>query len=53
MVKYIIGIAGGSGVGKSTLLKILDDKYANNIAKITLDNYYLPIEDQQKDENAF
>ncbi len=49
----IIGICGGSGSGKTTLLKRISTKYAHlNPTIFSLDNYYLPIEKQLKDENG-
>lgn len=52
MVKYIVGITGGSGVGKTTLIKELFHQFKGSIAKLSLDNYYLPIDKQQKDEQG-
>lgn len=49
----IIGICGGSGSGKTTLLNKLKDEFDDlEPSIISLDNYYLPIEQQQKDENG-
>jgi len=49
----IIGICGGSGSGKTTLLKRISSKYTElNPTIFSLDNYYLPIEKQLKDENG-
>lgn len=49
----IIGICGGSGSGKTTLLNKLKEEFKNlTPAVISLDNYYLPIEKQQKDVNG-
>lgn len=48
----IIGICGGSGSGKTSILKGLKEYYkALKPALFSLDNYYLPEELQQKDEN--
>lgn len=48
-----IGICGGSGAGKTTLLKRLYAEYSQfNPSVLSLDNYYLPIEKQVKDENG-
>jgi uridine kinase len=52
MVKFIVGITGGSGVGKTTLINGIVDQFKGSIAQISLDNYYLPIENQQKDEKG-
>ncbi len=49
----IVGICGGSGSGKTTLLKRLSAKYSELKPSIfSMDNYYLPIEKQQVDENG-
>ena len=49
----IVGICGGSGSGKTTLLKRLADHFKDLSPSIfSMDNYYLPIEVQQKDENG-
>ena len=49
----IIGICGGSGSGKTTLLNKLKAEFEDlEPSIISLDNYYLPIEQQQKDENG-
>ena len=49
----IIGICGGSGSGKTTLLKKMAKEYAHlNPTLFSLDNYYLPIHQQEKDENG-
>ena len=49
----IIGICGGSGSGKTTLLRMLCKEFsAYNPSIFSLDNYYLPIENQQKDVNG-
>ena len=39
---YIIGIAGGSGSGKSTFSKRLCELFPESIALVSCDNYYLP-----------
>lgn len=49
----VIGICGGSGSGKTTLLKRLKDEFAHlNPSVFTMDNYYLPIEQQIIDSNG-
>lgn len=49
----IIGICGGSGSGKTTLLNRLAERYSYlNPSVFSLDNYYKPIEEQEKDENG-
>jgi uridine kinase len=49
----IIGICGGSGSGKTTLLKRLAVQFEHMRPTVfSMDNYYLPIEEQQLDENG-
>ena len=49
----IIGICGGSGSGKTTLLKRISTELKHLQPSIfSMDNYYLPIQKQQKDENG-
>jgi uridine kinase len=46
----IIGICGGSGSGKTTLLKRLCEELKQHQPSVfSMDNYYLPIEQQQRD----
>jgi uridine kinase len=53
MKSFVIGICGGSGSGKTTLLKKISSYYGNsNVSVFTMDNYYYPIEQQQKDLNG-
>lgn len=49
----IVGICGGSGSGKTTLLNRLCRQFEHfNPSVFSMDNYYLPIEKQAKDENG-
>ncbi len=49
----IVGICGGSGSGKTTLLNQLSTYFsAIRPTVFSMDNYYLPIEKQVKDENG-
>jgi uridine kinase len=49
----IIGICGGSGSGKTTLLKKLAADLGHKKPTLfSLDNYYKPIHQQEKDENG-
>ncbi len=49
----IIGICGGSGSGKTTLLKRLATRFGDwKPTVFSMDNYYLPIEEQYRDENG-
>ena len=50
---YLVGIAGGSGSGKTTILKELFRRMPeNSIALVSQDNYYHPKEMQLKDDNG-
>lgn len=51
-VKFIVGITGGSGVGKTTLIDGLRKEFEGHIATFSLDNYYLPKDQQKIDENG-
>ena len=52
MKPYIIGIAGGSGSGKSTFAKRLKEAFPDQISLISCDNYYLPHDDLPLAERA-
>jgi len=52
MVRFIVGITGGSGVGKTTLINQLYAEFDGKVSTFSLDNYYLPKEEQIKDENG-
>ena len=52
MKPYIIGIAGGSGSGKSTFAKRLKDAFPDHVSLISCDNYYLPHDDLPLEERA-
>lgn len=52
MKPYIIGIAGGSGSGKSTFAKRLKDAFPGDISLISCDNYYLPHDDLPLEKRA-
>ena len=53
MKPFVIGICGGSGSGKTTLLKKISSHFgSDNVSVFTMDNYYYPIEQQQKDKNG-
>ncbi len=47
---YIIGIAGGSGSGKTSFMKALKEVFTNEeVCFISLDDYYKPREEQLSD----
>ena len=50
MKPIFIGIAGGTGAGKSTLCTALMDKYPDKIGLIQLDDYFKPSAQVQKFE---
>ena len=52
MKPYIIGIAGGSGSGKSTFAQRLKEAFPDQVALISCDNYYLPHDDLPLAERA-
>lgn len=50
---FVIGIAGGSGSGKTTFAKRLKQRFPDQIAMVSCDNYYLareemPLEERKK-----
>jgi uridine kinase len=52
MKPYIIGIAGGSGSGKSTFAERLKQAFPNDVSLISCDNYYLPHDELSLEERA-
>jgi uridine kinase len=49
----VIGICGGSGSGKTTLLKRISSELLHlQPSTFSMDNYYYPIEKQEKDVNG-
>ncbi len=52
MSVYIIGIAGGSGSGKSTFTRRLKERFHDDIALIYHDNYYKDQSDLSPEERA-
>jgi uridine kinase len=51
--QLIIGIAGGSGSGKTFFANQLTQHFSKHqIAQVSLDNYYLPLAAQMKDEKG-
>ena len=50
---YLVGIAGGSASGKTSFLMDLKNALPpKTVSIITQDNYYLPLQNQTKDENG-
>lgn len=52
MGMLIIGIAGGSGSGKSTITKWIADKFGDNVTVIRHDDYYKAQHDKSYEERA-
>ena len=52
MKPYIIGIAGGSGSGKSTFAERLFKAFPDSVSLISCDNYYLPHDELPIEERA-
>ena len=52
MKPYIIGIAGGSGSGKSTFAQRIKEAFPNQVSLISCDNYYLPHDELTLEERA-
>lgn len=52
MKPYIIGIAGGSGSGKSTFAARLKEAFPKQVSLISCDNYYLPHDELSLEERA-
>lgn len=53
METFIVGIAGGSGAGKTTFLRALMNHYTEGqVALVSQDNYYKPKALQMIDENG-
>lgn len=50
---FIVGITGGSGSGKTTFLKAIEEKFSKEeICIVSQDEYYRPREEQFVDENG-
>ena len=52
MKPYIIGVAGGSGSGKSTFAQRIKEAFPEQVALISCDNYYLPHDELTLEERA-
>lgn len=50
---YIIGISGGSGSGKTTIVNLLREEYSEeDVCVVSQDDYYRKREEQKVDENG-
>jgi uridine kinase len=50
---YLIGITGGSGSGKSTFIRRIREEFSvEEVCIVSMDDYYLPRENQHVDENG-
>ena len=47
---FVIGIAGGSGSGKTTFARRLKERFPDQIAMVSCDNYYLARQDMPLEE---
>lgn len=47
---FVIGIAGGSGSGKTTFAKRLKERFPDQVAMVSCDNYYLARQDMPLEE---
>lgn len=53
MSSYIIGITGGSGSGKTSLIHSLKEHFdKSELCVVSQDDYYYPREEQRKDSNG-
>lgn len=52
MKPYIIGIAGGSGSGKSTFARRIAKAFPDHVSLISCDNYYLPHDELLLEQRA-
>ena len=52
MGRKLVLIAGGSGSGKSTVAKLLKERYPSDIAVVHLDDYFKPSADAPKLANG-
>jgi uridine kinase len=50
---YMVGITGGSGAGKTHFLhRLMEDFSEEEVCLVSQDNYYKPLEEQEKDRNG-
>lgn len=50
---YLVGVAGGSGSGKTSLVRALRDRLPEGtVCLVSQDDYYLPMADQARDGNG-
>lgn len=51
--RHLIGLAGGSASGKTTLIRTLSEEFGNNqVCVISQDHYYKGLSEQVRDENG-
>ena len=50
--KWVIGITGLSGSGKTYFIERIKEKLQEKVAVISFDDYYKPVHEQVKDENG-
>jgi uridine kinase len=50
---FVIGISGISGAGKTWVVKQLCNKLGDSVSVLSLDDYYLPRQNQATDRNGF
>jgi uridine kinase len=52
MEKWVMGITGLSGSGKTYFIERIKEKLQDKVAVISFDDYYKPLHEQEKDENG-
>ncbi len=50
--KWVMGITGLSGSGKTYFIERIKEKLQEKVAVISFDDYYKPLHEQEKDENG-
>ena len=49
---FVIGIAGGTGAGKTTVARLITENVGESVTRIPLDNYYKDLSHLELDERA-